>query len=325
MPPKYFSPPNIIDPFAVTSDPPQGRLTLTSATPILTANVVAAGTVYYTPFVGNKIPIWNGTNFEQKTFTELSNVLANSSVGSAGPAAGAASKNYYLVVWNNNGVLTLTRSPAWTSDTSPGSGAGTAETMVVQGMRVNTVAITNGPAAGYGTIVGAIRTDSGGATVTWQFGATASGATPGNFHVRNTYNRRRVTSESSTSNAASHNYTSATIQASNADNGMRMSVITDFANDDVHEFYVMDRLVTAAAINAAGFIGIGKDVTNAISSKTGIAFASTAVAISMQPHVAYNDGAIGFHFYSAVEQGDGTNATAFHHSPYLVLGFKGMM
>lgn len=91
--------------------PPGGRLTLTSGTPVTTADVTAAGTVYFAPCRSAKIPIYNGSRWTLETFAQLSNVLANSTVGSAGPAAGAAGKNYDFFVWSNAGVLTLTRGP----------------------------------------------------------------------------------------------------------------------------------------------------------------------------------------------------------------------
>ncbi|MDR3464222.1 MAG: hypothetical protein P4L76_18110 [Beijerinckiaceae bacterium] len=93
--------------------PPQGRLTLTTATPVQVANVSAASTVYYTPDVGNQVPQWNGGSFASSTCAENSNVLANSATGSAGPAAAVANAVYDLFVWYNSGICTLTRGPLW--------------------------------------------------------------------------------------------------------------------------------------------------------------------------------------------------------------------
>ncbi len=42
---------------------PQGRLTLTNGSPVMTSNVSAAGTVFYAPYAGSSIPLWNGTAF----------------------------------------------------------------------------------------------------------------------------------------------------------------------------------------------------------------------------------------------------------------------
>src|SRR5689334_1222868 len=37
--------------------PPQGRLTLTSNTPVMTADATGQGTIYYTPYQGNQLPV----------------------------------------------------------------------------------------------------------------------------------------------------------------------------------------------------------------------------------------------------------------------------
>lgn len=51
--------------------PADGRLTLTTATPVTTADVTAATTLYYTPFVGNRIALFNGSRWIIKEFAEL--------------------------------------------------------------------------------------------------------------------------------------------------------------------------------------------------------------------------------------------------------------
>lgn len=138
---------------------PGGRLTLTTALPVTTADVSGATTIYYTPFKGNKIPLYNGSRWVLKTFAELSNITSNSSTGKAGPAAVANNSNYDLFVWDDAGTVRLTRGPAWTSDTARGTGAGTTELELFEGRLVNKVAITNGPAARCGLYVGSVGSD----------------------------------------------------------------------------------------------------------------------------------------------------------------------
>ena len=138
---------------------PQGRLTLVTATPVMTSNQTGKTTLYYTPYRGATIPIYDGSKWTHMVFSELSNITTNSSTGNAGPAAVTTNSNYDLFVWNNSGTLTLTRGPAWSSDTSRGTGAGTTQLTMVNGIWTNTVAITNGPGAGLGTYVGTVRSD----------------------------------------------------------------------------------------------------------------------------------------------------------------------
>ncbi len=90
---------------------PQGRVSLTSATPVLKSNVTAATTVYYTPYVGDQVPIYDGTNMTATTFTELSQATTDTTKS---PAAAAAYSNYDIFVWSDSGTLRATRGPAWT-------------------------------------------------------------------------------------------------------------------------------------------------------------------------------------------------------------------
>lgn len=48
-----------------------GRLTLTSGLPFTTANIAAAVTAYFTPYQGNRIALYDGTNWITLTFAEL--------------------------------------------------------------------------------------------------------------------------------------------------------------------------------------------------------------------------------------------------------------
>lgn len=85
----------------------EGRLTLTTGVPFTTSDVIGASTIYYTPYVGNGISLFDGTStWTQITFTELS--LALSSLTS--------DKNYDVFVYNNSGTATLELSAAWTDD-----------------------------------------------------------------------------------------------------------------------------------------------------------------------------------------------------------------
>lgn len=288
---------------------PQGRLTLTTATPVLTANVAAAATVYYTPYAGNQVPIWNGTTFTNTTFSELSNVLANAATGNAGPAAGAAASNYDLFVWSNAGTLTLTRGAAWNSATAR-SATTENDLQRVNGIYCNLNAITNGPAVGYGTYVGTIRTDAATATVTFSPRTTAAaGGALSACNVWNMYNRVLVSAVSRDS-TASWNYTSATVRSADNSNGNRIEFVMGLAEDMIRAHYV-GGMTGAAVAGAFAEVGIGLDVTNAYSGWKARGTNMRAAADSHVPSGGWEARAIGYHFLQAVEAGDGTNATTF--------------
>ncbi len=141
--------------------PPQGRLTLTSGVAVTTTDVSGATMVYYTPtLLGQSVPLYDGVGFvNTDTGGELSNDTTQGATGKAGPAAVSANSIYFLLVWNDGGTIRLTRSPAWSLDTVVGTGAGSAEVQFIKGVPTNKWAITNGPAANRGTIVGAVRTN----------------------------------------------------------------------------------------------------------------------------------------------------------------------
>ena len=274
--------------------PPQGRLTLTTATPVMATSQTAATTIFYSPYVGDQVPIYNGTAFTMTTAAELSNVTTASSTGNAGPAAVAANSIYDLFVWSNGGTMTLTRGPAWSSDTTRGAGTTLVRTL---GIWLNNAAITNGPAASRGTYVGTVRSNAS-SQIDFQFGGSG---TPGFFGVWNTYNRVQLASACAQS-TASWAYTSATIRATNGNNNTRLSFVSGLAEEATFIYYFIGNAGTA------GFFNIGV----ALNSTTTQDATATAQPYTAQPEtygvsIAYA-ARLGFYFVAATEQGDGTNA-----------------
>ena len=129
------------------------------------ADVASATSVYYTPFTGTLVPIYNGSQFIPTAFTELTLTLV---------ASHALSTLYDVFVFSDSGTLRLVTGPAWSNSGAGagarGSGAGTTELSRLNGFWVNTVSMTarNGAttysvAANRGTYVGSIFIDSGAA------------------------------------------------------------------------------------------------------------------------------------------------------------------
>ncbi len=83
-----------------------GRLTLTTGVPVTTSNVTAAGTLYYTPYIHDKIALYDGTRWRVYTFTEISLSLTLTS-----------GNNYDVFLYDNAGTLTL-ETLVWTNDTT---------------------------------------------------------------------------------------------------------------------------------------------------------------------------------------------------------------
>ncbi len=104
----------------------QGRLTLTTGVPITSADVTAATSVFFTPYLGNNVALYDGTRWRLYAFTELTLALGTLTSG----------KNYDVFLYDNSGTLTL-EALVWTNDTTR------ATALVLQnGVPVKTGALT---------------------------------------------------------------------------------------------------------------------------------------------------------------------------------------
>jgi hypothetical protein len=127
-----------------------GRITLTSGVPITTSDVVGTNNIYYTPYLGDVVSLYDGTTWTPRVFTELSRTLS-------GLTSGAL---YDVVLYLNSGTLTLDLMPAWSS-----SVARSADIVLQNGIYVNNSGFTSVRAghsvsAKQAIVVGTIRTTS---------------------------------------------------------------------------------------------------------------------------------------------------------------------
>jgi hypothetical protein len=291
---------------------PQGRLTAASGVPVMSSNVTGATSCYYTPYIGQIVPIYDGTRWVATDIGgELSNVLANSSTGKAGPAAVAANSNYDLFIWNDAGTVRLTRGPAWTSATARGTGAGTTELQQVNGIWTNKQAITNGPAANRGIYVGSIRTDGSG-TLSVSFGGSTNGGVLGRLYVWNMYNRKQATVL--VSDTTSYTYSSSTVRSAHGSANNAITFLFGFAEDAFLVNYKQIITFTAAASNGVAW---GANTDSTINFDVNSVFLlpnPTAAVRTYELTMAglYPATLLGAHTVNATEQGDGTNAIQFN-------------
>lgn len=293
------------------SNIPQGRLTLQTATPVMITTQAAKTTIFYTPYNGMLVPIYNGTIFTMTSIgAELSQLTTDTTKS---PAAVAANSNYDKFVWSDAGTMRCTRGPAWTSATV--RSAGTALVMV-NGILVNAVSITNGPAAQRGTYVGTVRSNAA-SQIDWTYGTVAVGGGAGVFGVWNAYNRRLVASMSGNS-TDTWTYASTTVRAANGSATLRHSFVCGLAEDAFEADY-------GTMTDNTGEIGIGYDVTNAFSGRQGVSYITVGNMVSG----SYATTALGFHFFQACEAAAGSanfygdNAVAAREQFGLV--FRGWM
>ncbi len=284
---------------------PQGRLTLASGSPVMTTTQSAKTTLYYTPFVGDTLPVYDGASMVETTFAELSVLTTDTAKN---PAAIGASKVNDWFVWNDGGTLRLSHGPDWTNDTTRSAASAL---VVVNGIWLNSVAITNGPGASRGTYVGTTRSN-GSSQLEWIVGGAASGGTAAALHVWNMYNRRTALGQAT--DTASHTYTSGTIRQFGASAGMQVSIVQGMA-EEVGQWVFKSEVTLAAVAGAAAIVGVGFDTTTAFSwPRTRIQGpVATAYSYSAGGSGPWSPG-IGRHVLSYNEQGDTANANEFNNS-----------
>ena len=288
---------------------PMGRLTITSDTPALSSDTTAQTTVYYSPYLGNRISIPTASGWSSGTFTELSQTLADATKS---PAAAGVSSVYDLFVWSDSGTIRCTRGPAWSTTTSRGTGAGTTELQRVNGVYVNKVAITNGPGANLGIYVGTIGTSSSGANgqLNVMFApAAAAGGTANRVDIWNAYNRiqfRSIVRDSTDTWA----YTTATWRSANNSTSNRVTIVRGLDEGAI------EASACGLASNSTGAVvrsGIGIDSTSAVSHFPGSLRISNAAFGNMIGPARYGGlPGIGSHFVQWLEHSDAAGTTNWY-------------
>jgi hypothetical protein len=246
--------------------PPQGYLTPTSGTPIITSDVISNTTLVYTPYVGNLVPVYNGTGFVPTVFSELTLTLTSSQ---------AANTIYDVFIFNNSGVLTLVTGPAWTQSGagigSRGTGAGTTQLSRLSGIWVNTVSMTGRNSsstytipANQATYLGSLFIDSvaGQITLHRSFGQARKWA------IWNAYNRSAINLLAFDPTA---NWTSAptTWRQSRADGNNFAMAFCGLAEPQIAALFVQTITQSVAATVAQAQIAIGVNSTTGPSGLVG--------------------------------------------------------
>jgi hypothetical protein len=272
-----------------TGGPPQGRLTLQTATPVMTTTQAAKTTIYYTPYQGNLVPLYNGSLFVMTPFSELS--VATTDTANSPAAIGASKINDWFVWDSGGGVLRLVHGPDWTNDTT--RSAGTALVMV-NGIWLNAVAITNGPAIQRGTYVGTTRSNAS-SQLDWIVGSATAGGGWTSLGVWNCYNRINVQMQV-IDTTATWTYAINAYRAKNNSNNNRVSFISGLQEDSWRA--EVAGLMTNAA-SGFGYIAVGYDSLTVPAA----GFGGVTQITSATVHVtnAFMTSSLGWHFVQAIE------------------------
>lgn len=233
---------------------PAGRLTPTSNTPVISSDVISGANVYWTPYGGNAVPVYNGSTFVMRTFAELTLALS---------ASHAISTLYDVFLFDDNGTLTTGTGPAWNTSTAGagarGTGASTTELTKISGLNVNAVAMTarNGATtysvgANLGLLLGTIAID----TVAGQLTCHVSAGASRKFGISNVFNRRNQVLRCLDA-TASWNYSSATIRQSRANAGNTIAVLSCLPEEEADlSFHQRILNTSGGADTVSNYIGV---------------------------------------------------------------------
>lgn len=283
---------------------PQGRLTLASGTPVLNADVTAATSVYYTPYVGNLVPIYNGTHVIPTAFSELTIALGSN---------WSASTNYDVFVGSDSGTVRACTGPAWSTNTDRGAGVGTTQIGYSNGLLTNTQSITcryNNTttftcAANECTYVGTFHTTSSAGQTEMTFKpAAAAGGTNNKLYVWNMYNRVPFVALSRDS-TDTWTYNLAAWQAANASSANRITYVSGLDEGFIDASYL--GIAQSGAGGQLSETGVGYDSTTAIAGGTpGVAKSAAATQITPTTGLYSGTPGLGLHYVQALEYGPGS-------------------
>lgn len=150
---------------------PGGRLTLTPGAAAPEADVASATSLHYVPFGASTVPVDTGSGFTFLNIPSGLSIALDSNSGHAGYHQ--SGKNFDVFAYNaGGGDIGIGTGPAWSSDTSRGTGAATTELTSLSGFFVNAVSISLRIGSGSGDVV---TIGSGEATYLGSFRPTANG------------------------------------------------------------------------------------------------------------------------------------------------------
>lgn len=275
----------------------EGRLTLEQTTgggttphPAPTTDQTAKTTVYFTPYLGNRITLWNGYCWQSYTFSEVSIALGTLTSG----------KNYDVFAYDSGGVVTLKIGPAWSTDTARGTGAGTTQVEVFEGVYVNTVAISSGPAAQCGRLLGTFRTTS---TTTTEDSKLFRGLS----NLYNQLQRQLLVTETTDSWTS----TDTNWHSFNSDDTNRVEIVQCIERAPVRI------MATSAARNSSVSqqqgVGIGLDSTSANSANVMQNNSNPVAGAGTQPAQAFYEDwpGQGYHYFQMLEKAAASGTSTF--------------
>jgi len=233
---------------------------------VLAAGVTAATSVYYTPYIGNLVPIYDGSSINTASFSELTLTLNSNHV---------ASNIYDVFLFYDSGAVTIGTGPAWNTATAGsgarGAGAGTTElSRAVGGFYTNAFAMTarNGAAtytvgANQGSYVGSIFIDgtNGQVSCLLAYGQSRK------CGVWNAYNRVPIILKAGDP-TATWTYTVNAWRPSNNNTANKITVFCGLPEEMTDSKFIQEAFSSSGSLDT--FTGIGWNSTTAPNGTIGV-------------------------------------------------------
>ena len=268
----------------VRFQPPNGRLTLTSGTPIMSGNVTGASTIYFTPYEGNTVYLFDGDAWLHHDLNEVSLALSGLTSG----------KNYDVFLYSNGGTPAMELSAPWVNDSTRSDALATQDGVPVK---------SGAPSRLH---IGTIRT-TGTNTTEFSF---IEGTGPKRAFVWNRYNRVLVPITASDT-AGTYNYTTAVFRkARNSDNSKVEFILGAFRDevriDAIHRSF-----------NASGAFRVTGVGLNTASAPTSDRSLTSVSAGTTMPSHASRQLAAGYHFAHVLEYSQAVGTTTWNEPTIL--------
>lgn len=254
----------------------EGRLTASTGNPIPTSDVTAATTIYFTPFNGDRIALYDGSNWSLNTFSEVSLSVP------------ATTNTMYDVYAYDSSGLTL-EAVAWTNDTTRATAVTTQD-----GVRVKTGTLTK-------RYVGSFRTTG------------SSGETEDSLAKRYVWSQcqRALRPMKVIETTNSWSYTTASFRQANSASGNQLDVVIGFA-DDIVDIRAVGQATNSVSTDRSVYtgIGLGSTTVNSATLSGGASVSSTAIGASWAEYNAFPS--IGRQTFVWLERGDGSDAQTWY-------------
>lgn len=265
---------------------PGGRLTLTTGVPVTTADVTGATNLYYTPYMNDRVVVWDGTRWKSIVFTEIT--LAMGTLTSGLP--------YDVFAYDSAGSLAIELT-AWTDTVTRNFAIS-----ILDGRYCKT---TNKARLYLGTICTTSTTqteDSKAKRYLW-----------------NMYNR--VTKyQSVVDTTDSWTYTTATWRAANNSTSNRVLFVVGLA-EDIISAHVAAIMQNAGSIGASPGVGVDSTSANSAQVIAGIAISTSSWGTAHYKGVP----GVGAHYLQWLEISQATGTTTWYGDAGLTLLQSGMV